>query len=339
MNGCVITTFRCNAKCHMCGIWESPTKPAEELEPKYLRKLPSGLGRVNVTGGEPMLREDIEEIVEILSRKARLVEVSTNGFFTERILSVAHRFPKVMFRVSLEGLPALNDSLRGTSDGFDHALRTMLGLIESPAHDIGFSVVICDKNADDLVTLYKLCCALGVEFGNSVMHNSWYFHKADNEVHDVPKAVAAEQRFITALLQSRRAQLRLRMKDYLRAYFNLNILQHLQGEGNVLARGCVAGKDLFFVDPSGNVTPCNGTADAWVMGNLREQSFEAIWDSPAADEVRRRVCDCERSCAFIGTARFDMLRHPGKPLAWIARNKLRLARGEAVDFDPGRSAP
>jgi MoaA/NifB/PqqE/SkfB family radical SAM enzyme len=331
MNGCVITTFRCNAKCHMCDIWRSPTKPSEELEPRYYEKLPSGLGRVNVTGGEPMLRSDIEDIVEIISRKAGLVEISTNGFYTDRILSIANRFPNVMFRVSLEGLPALNDELRGTKDGFDHALRTMLGLIESPARDIGFSVVICDKNADDLVTLYKLCSALGVEFGNSVMHNSWYFHKTDNVVEDVPKAVTAEREFMAALLQSKRRQMRLRLKDYLRAYFNINILNHIEGKPNVFAGGCVAGSDLFFVDPWGDVTPCNGSAEPWIMGNIKDQTFEEIWDSPKAREVRECVGRCDRSCAFIGTARFDMLRHPVKPISWIVRNKMRLGRGLPLD--------
>lgn len=154
LNGCVIATFRCNAACHMCNIWQHPSDPEDELPPRYYERLPGGLGRINLTGGEPLLRDDIEDIVEILSRKCRLVEISTNGFYTDRILRLAHRFPQVMVRVSLEGLPALNDKLHGTRDGFDHALRTMLGLMESPAESIGFSVVVTDRNADDLVTLY-----------------------------------------------------------------------------------------------------------------------------------------------------------------------------------------
>lgn len=333
MNGCVITTFRCNARCHMCNIWEHPTAPEEELPPSFYERIPDGLGRLNVTGGEPFLRDDIEDIIEVLYPKAKLIEISTNGFYTDRILSVAHKYPNCMFRISLEGLPALNDKLRGTKDGFDHALRTMLGLIDSPARNIGFSVVICDKNAQDLVTLYKLCVALGVEFGNSVMHNSWYFHKDDNAVDDVPTAVSAEEAFIRELLSSRRPQLMMRIKDYMRAYFNLNILNHLKGEANVMS-GCVAGSDLFFVDPGGNVTPCNGSADPWIMGNLKEATFDEIWHSEKADEIRNRVSACGRSCAFIGTARFDMLRHPVKPVTWVLRNKLRIARGEALDFTP-----
>jgi Fe-coproporphyrin III synthase len=331
LNGCVITTFRCNAECHMCGIWKHQTEPTEELPARFYHKIPDGLGRLNITGGEPMLRDDIEEIVEILYRKAKVIEISTNGFYTERILSIANRFPNVMFRVSLEGLPALNDRLRGTKDGFDHALRTMLGLIDSPARDIGFSVVICDKNADDLVVLYKLCVALGVEFGNSVMHNSWYFHKDDNSVADVVKAVEKEREFIRALLTSKRSTLRMRLKDYLRAYFNLNILNHLEAKPNVLGE-CTAGTDLFFVDPWGEVTPCNGSADPWSMGNIKTQSFEEIWGSPAAAVAREKVHACDRSCAFIGTARFDMRRHPLKPLRWIAESKVRLQLGKDIVF-------
>jgi len=333
MNGCIITTFRCNAKCHMCDIWQHPTKVQDELPASFYERIPSGLGRLNVTGGEPFLRSDIEDIIEIVYPKASVVEISTNGFYTDRVLAIANKYPKCMFRVSLEGLPALNDELRGTKNGFDHALRTMLGLMDSPAKNIGFSVVICDKNAEDLVTLYKLCVALGVEFGNSVMHNSWYFHKHDNVVQDVPKAVAMEEAFIRELLSSKRSKLSMRIKDYMRAYFNLNILNHLKGEANVMT-GCVAGDDLFFVDPLGNVTPCNGSAEPWIMGNLKEATFEEIWRSPRATEVRKRVTGCDRSCAFIGTARFDMLRHPVKPTKWILNNKSRVSRGLPVDYTP-----
>ncbi len=333
MNACVITTFRCNARCHMCDIWQHPTRPDEELPAEYYEKLPSGLGRINVTGGEPMLRADILDIIGIVSKKARVVEVSTNGYFTDRILEIAHTYPDTMFRISLEGLPELNDRLRGTKNGFDHALRTMLGLIDSPARDIGFSVVVCDKNAADLLALYKLCVALGVEFGTSVMHNSWYFHKEDNAVDDVVTATEAEKAFIRAMLTSKRDGIRMKVKDYLRAYFNLNILNHLEGRPNVMS-GCCAGRDLFFIDPWGDVTPCNGTAERWVMGNIRDDTFERIWASETAERVRRQVDACQRSCAFIGTARFDMLKHPVRPIRWIAKSKLSLARGEPITYEP-----
>ena len=155
-----------------------------------------------------------------------------------------------------------------------------------------------------MVNLYKLCVALGVEFGNSVMHNSWYFHKDDNAVADVPTAVGAEEAFIRELLLSTRSKSSMRIKDYMRAYFNLNILNHLKGEANVMT-GCVAGSDLFFVDPWGNVTPCNGSADPWIMGNLKDATFDEIWasDRPA------RSANALVLRPFVRLHRHGTLRH------------------------------
>jgi len=333
MNGCVIATYRCNAKCHMCNIWQYPTKTSEEITPDVVSRLPGGLGRVNLTGGEPMLRDDIEEFVKILREKADLVEISTNGYFTDKIIRIAEKYPtKVMFRISIEGLPKLNDELRGLKDGFDHALRTVLALGKTKVKNYGFSIVICDKNAPDLLAVYDLCSQLGVEFGNSTMHNSWYFHKYDNSLEVKELAVETEKQFIKAMLQSRRKDFRMRVKDWFRAYFNLNILKHLEERGNVLD-ACCAGTDLFFLDPFGNIMPCNGTDEQWVMGNLREQPWNEIWASKKADDVRGKVKQCQRQCAFIGTARFDMKRHPWKPILWVVKNKIKLMSGKDVKFE------
>src|SRR5210317_507142 len=97
----LILTYRCNAKCNMCNIWKNPTKTEEEIDPKYYRKLPDGL-RINITGGEPTLRDDIEEVFKILYPKASLLELSTNGYYTDRIVSIAEKFPNILIRVSLE---------------------------------------------------------------------------------------------------------------------------------------------------------------------------------------------------------------------------------------------
>ena len=164
VQGSLITTFRCNAKCNMCNIWKHQTRPLDELDPAFYDKLPPGL-RINITGGEPTLRADIDEIFAKLYPKAALLELSTNGYYTEKIVALANKYPNILIRVSLEGLPALNHAKRGTPDGFDHALRTMLELKKTPCKNIGFSVVISPDNYKDLVHLYDLCVALDVELG------------------------------------------------------------------------------------------------------------------------------------------------------------------------------
>ncbi|MCL6582146.1 MAG: radical SAM protein [bacterium] len=332
VQGSIITTFRCNAKCHMCNIWKSPTKASEELEPKYLEKLPAGL-RINITGGEPTIREDIDDIFAILYPKSYLLELSTNGYFTDKIVSLAEKYPNILIRVSIEGLPKLNDKLRGIENGFDHALRTILELKKTKCKNIGFSIVICDKNVDDLVKLHELCSYLGVELGNSVMHNSWYFHKFDNKDENKENAVQKEKEFIRSLLMSPRRGIKNKMKDYGRAYFNRSILKRLAGETYGYRPPCGAGKDFFFVDPWGNVTPCNGSDEEWIIGNLKEASFEEIMNSKVAKEVMKKVESCQKNCCFIVTDRHDMVRRPWKPIMWVVKNKLKLAFNLPTDFN------
>ena len=48
-------------------------------------------------------------------------------------------------------------------------------------------------------------------------------------------------------------------------------------------------RNAFFIDPFCDVIPCNGMAKKAVMGNLREQSWEELWNSKQAQEVRA-VC-------------------------------------------------
>jgi len=307
----------------MCNIWKYPSRAEEEIDLDTISKLPDGLGRINVSGGEPMLRDDIEELIKIVYRKCRKVEISTNGYYTERLVRIAEKFPRVMIRISLEGLPALNDRLRGTRHGFDHALRSMLELKKTKVKDLGFSIVICDKNVEDLLSLYELAAGLGVEYAQSTMHNSWYFHKSDNAIEKREMVLDELNKFIAVLLTSRRSGFRMRVKDWLRAYFNAriyNYIKYWQSRQGI----CTAGTDLFFVDPAANILPCNGSDEKWIMGNLKEDSFEHIWNSSRAAAIRNTVSRCKKDCAFVGTARFNMLRNPHKTLGWILANKIRL---------------
>jgi MoaA/NifB/PqqE/SkfB family radical SAM enzyme len=331
MECAVIVTYRCNARCGMCQTWQHPSPRSEEIGPDVMARIPAGQKRINLTGGEPALRDDLPEIVAVLDGKTDRLEISTNGYLTDRLVTIGKRFPHVTFRISVEGLPETNDRLRGLKDGFDHALRTVLRLREAGVRDVGFGIVISDRNKDDLLDLYHLCVAMDIEFASSTMHNSFYFHTAENRIEDRDGTVLAMRRFIEELLRSKRWPLRARVKDWGRAYINVGILRHIQGSPRALP--CGAGSDLFFLDPWGRVLACNGSEEPWVMGDLTKQDFAAIWGSAEADAARRRARECSRNCWMVGTAVPAMRRQPAKPLGWILRNKLRLAVGRGVVFD------
>ena len=322
MESSIIVTYRCNARCQMCNRWMQPSKIVEEISPKIMDKIPPGQRRINLTGGEPALREDLLEIVSVLNKKTGRLEISTNGFFTERLVAVGKKFPNVTFRISAEGLPRLNDSLRGIKDGFDRGLRTVLRLLDVGVKDVGFGIVISDQNKQDLLDLYGLCSRMDIEFGNSTLHNSFYFNKQDNVIKDTQGTIEIMKRFIESLLNSERKDLKLRIKDWGRAYINFGLMKYMKNEKRPLP--CCAGEDLFFLDPFGNILVCNGSVEPWIMGNLKKDTFEQIWKSQQAATAREKVKHCDRNCWMVGTAVPAMARQPWTPLFWVIKNKIKL---------------
>ena len=311
MDGLIAVTYRCNAHCVMCNTWCHPSDPADEVTASDLLSLPP-LDFANVTGGEPFMRDDVADLVEVLTRKAKRVVVSTNGYFTDRVVSLARRFPRIGVRVSLEGLPAANDHLRGLPDGFDHGLRTILRLRAIGLKDIGFGITLSDRNADDLLELYELADAMGVEFATAAIHNSYYFHKFDNAFDDPDHVAGKLEEVARRLLRTRRP------KSWFRAWFNMGLANYVRGGDRLLP--CGVAEDLFFVDPFGEVRPCNAMEET--MGSLKRQSFDEIWSSAEARRVRGLVTSCRRNCWMIGSVSPAMKRNLRVPARWVLRAKL-----------------
>ena len=312
MEGLIALTYKCNAHCHMCNTWKFPTEDEVEITCQDIEKLPEGLKFANITGGEPFLREDIEQVSEIVKSKADRLVISTNGYFTDRIAELAKNRRDIGFRISLEGLPSANDELRGIRDGFDHGLRTLLMLHELGIKDIGFGITLSDRNAKDVMELFRLSEWLGVEFATAVIHNSYYFHKYDNVIKDRQMVKKELRRLIDKQMKTQNP------KAWFRGYFNYGLMNYIDGKERLLP--CAMGTDVFFLDPFGEIMPCNGMEAS--MGNIKQNSFQDIWNSPEAQRVRDAVKYCGKNCWMVGSAAPAMKKEIMKPALWILNYKL-----------------
>ncbi|MBZ4664628.1 MAG: putative radical domain iron-sulfur cluster-binding oxidoreductase [Caloramator sp.] len=313
MEALIAVTYKCNAKCYMCNTWQFPSKSEEEITAQDIEKIPSSLKFANITGGEPFLRKDIEDVIAIVLKKTKRLVVSTNGYFTERIVDVAKKYPNIGVRVSIEGLPSSNDDLRGIKDGFDHGLRTLLKLHELGLKDIGFGITVSDRNAKDLNELYTLAEMMGLEFATATVHNSYYFHKFDNKIEDKEMVIQEFRKLEQRMLRSKNP------KEWFRAYFNEGLVNYIRGNNRFLP--CEMGTDVFFMDPFGNIKPCNGMDMS--MGNIKEKTFDEIWNGEEAKEVREAVKNCTKNCWMVGSAAPAMKKSILLPIRWILRNKWR----------------
>ena len=313
LNGTVIVTYRCNARCNMCNRYKKPSRVEEEISIETIRKLPP-MYFTNITGGEPFIRTDLKDIVRELRKKSDRIVISTNGFFTDRIIDLCKEFPDIGIRISIEGLEETNNAIRGLPDGFNRGYTTLKKLRKMGMKDVGFGMTVQDANCMDLVRLYRISDRLGMEFATASLHNSFYFVEAKNIIHDRPKVAKQFERLINELLNSNSP------KKWFRAYFNHGLINYIYGQKRLLP--CDMSFDTFFIDPYGDVMPCNGTKDKEVMGNLNEQTWDELWNSPEAEVVRRKVRNCDRDCWMIGSVSPAMHKYIWKPAFWVIRHKF-----------------
>ena len=314
LNGTVIVTYRCNARCTMCNRYKAPSRPDEEISIETIKKLPK-MYFTNITGGEPFIREDLPEIVRELYKKSDRIVISTNGFFTDRIIKLCKEFPNVGIRISIEGLEQTNNEIRGLNDGFNKGYSTLKKLVEMKHPDVGFGMTVQDKNAKDLVALYDLSNEMGMEFATASLHNSFYFVEAKNIIHDRPMVAKEFENLINKLLASKSP------KKWFRAYFNHGLINYIYGQKRLLP--CDMAFDTFFIDPYGDVMPCNGTKCKQVMGNLNEQTWDELWNSKKAEDVRNTVRHCSRNCWMIGSVSPAMHKYIWIPAWWVIKHKLK----------------
>ncbi len=318
LNGTVIVTYRCNARCTMCNRYKAPSIPEEEISLETIKKLPP-MYFTNITGGEPFIRTDLRDIVAELRKKSDRIVISTNGFFTDRIIALCKEFPDIGIRISIEGLEETNNEIRGLEDGFHKGYTTLKKLREMGMKDVGFGMTVQDKNAEDLVPLYHLSDELGMEFATASLHNSFYFVESKNIIHDRQKVAENFEKLINELLKSKSP------KKWFRAYFNHGLINYIYSQKRLLP--CDMSFDTFFIDPYGDVMPCNGTKDKEVMGNLKDQDWDELWNSSKAELVRSKVRTCDRNCWMIGSVSPAMHKYIWKPAAWVFVHKIKSLLG------------
>jgi radical SAM protein with 4Fe4S-binding SPASM domain len=324
----VVTTYRCQMRCKMCNIWKYPTDEKKEITPKDLEKLPS-LKFANVTGGEPFQRRDLEELIAVLFTKAPRVVISTSGWHYDRIITLAEKFPNIGIRVSIEGLSQRNDDLRGRPGGFDNGLKVLLKLRSMGVKDIGFGITVSNQNSEDMLWLYRLAIEMKLEFATAAFHNSFYFHKDDNEITNMEVVTNHFEELINNLLKENNP------KSWARAFFNLGLINYIKKGKRMLP--CEAGLANFFVEPYGDIYPCNGLENRiWKesMGNLHDFStFEELWNSEQAKKVRDLVKICPKNCWMVGTAAPVMKKYLKNPAGWIIANKFKSILGRKICCD------
>ena len=163
-------TYNCNLKCKMCPFWKrSSENLSTHKEKEILRQLyDSGVCAVGFEGGEPLLREDLPEILAFSRSLPLHTSIITNGtLLKSRVNEIAPYISGIVF-VSLDGPAKIHDKIRGVNGTFKRAEEGINAAKEQVS--ITINMTLMSENLSEVEEMVKLARAVGVKIVFSVAY-------------------------------------------------------------------------------------------------------------------------------------------------------------------------
>ncbi|MHC5056976.1 MAG: radical SAM protein [Planctomycetota bacterium] len=292
----VFLTYECNLRCDFCSFWRRAGGPEEPLLPDDYRRMSGQLAGggaliISLEGGEPFLRDDLEEIVAAFARH-HYPMVYTNG--TPVTAARARRlFEAGLWQAAVSidyADPAGHDRRRGATGTHARALEALATLRDAAprgGRQVHAYTVLMDDNVDGLGELLERTERLGV--GHQVSLVSDRSPGNGEGVSELPPAGVGRK-----LMEFRRVYRHL---DTFKSYLN-GVDRWLAGAP---VPRCRAGRRGFTVDPAGNVSLCNERMDA-AAGSLTAEDWPAVRERLRALSEKQRCNRCFTLCRGVSGA-------------------------------------
>ncbi len=289
-------TYRCNFQCAICDFWKTVPAREDELtldEVRVIGRKLNELGSliVSLAGGEPLIREDLFEIIRILNAANHFPILITNGWYVnESVAKDIHSAGLQEISVSVDyRTPSRHDAQRGCPGSWDRAVRALELLNRyrpSRRNRVHMITVLMDDNLDEIEGLIRLARDLGVTY----MVNLYSWNRG-TKTRRTP-----EQKVTAHLLElKRKYPAFITLTSYLE---NLDTAIAEGGVGN-----CQAGRLLMNIDPRGNVTRCTETLDEPV-GNLLTAPMSEVAARLRQRQIERSCNQCWTSCRGFAESMF-----------------------------------
>ncbi|MBL7197689.1 MAG: radical SAM protein [Candidatus Omnitrophica bacterium] len=292
-------TNQCNLQCRMCDQWKTPNDAfSRELSTEEWHSVIDSAAKmgtfiINITGGEPLLRPDIFQIIERIRKKGISCHLCTNGtLLNETIVKKMAQCPPNSISISIDSHEAkIHNELRG-KDCFDDAVKGLRLLKKKiPRTKIGINHLICKKNFKGMSEMVPFAESLGVDRLNIELIHTNLQHK--NKPLESFKGLLFSKEDMP--------QLKLEITKFMKviAKANLETLSktYINGIPDIINKNynqfpCYTGYVSCAIDPFGRVSPCE---DIIGKESVRDNSLENIWKSLSFQELRNKAHNCS-SC-------------------------------------------
>ena len=361
----LFVTSTCNSLCRTCFYWEELNQGRdlsfEQIE--RLSRTAPPFHKLWLSGGEPFLRKELAEIIELfyVNNGVRHVNLPTNGLLPQKldavITQVLERCPELTLDLnfSLDGLANTHDAIRGVPSNFEKTLATleMASAKWKGVRRLRRNVVSCITTEN-----YQELVALGVKMLREQELDGHYFEIVRGDPMDPAlkrlsqddlaalhrRLMAFHERYADRIFSHLRGAARRLAKAYYLGHVKLHFQLHQRNHyGNrAWPMACTAGQTTLVIDHDGHFRSCELRGK---LGRLQDFDFDlsAALHSPVMQrevaDIPRAQCWCTHSCWIHTSAKFSpkvQLFHI--PWSYLKHRWQRLPETDLAELEPYRVA-
>lgn len=328
----LMITNRCNLKCVMCKQWRE-CSDKEELNTEDWKRIlmdlkKNGISNLHFTGGEPLLRKDLTELISYAAQSGFIVGLTTNGVLLEKDkLEAFVRAGLRSIAISMDAVSEDYDRIRGMPNLFEKVKETVSlvsGIRGQGTIDAYINFTLMKNNikqfvkvkeiADDFRIPVHLCL---LDKHSSIFdlkenkNNFWITEEDDfKDLEELINFLIEEK-----MKNPRSILLNFPGIDYIKSYFRDPIQRKIP---------CVSSQDRVIIDPYGNLL--GGCMSMGDFGNLKDKSFKELREQEAYRKAKRnmfykRCVGC--SCGYF----FNIRCLPGLTFSDIWQRGKHLVSG------------
>ncbi|MCB2172883.1 radical SAM protein [archaeon] len=278
------TTFKCNLRCAHCYMSSDSQVELDELSTEEGKMLIDQLNELSkpvliLSGGEPLMREDIFELAKYGTEKGLKMAMGTNGTLIDD--ETAKKLAESGVRsvaISMDSArPEVHDEFRGVKGAWERAIEGTKAC-QRNGIAVRFNTTVTQQNFNEIEDILELADSLGL------LDVQLFFLVPTGRGKEVEDITPEMYEDMIKDVLVKYADHPMTVKPTCAPQF-MRIADQLGQDTSRWTRGCIAGMSYGRVYPQGDVTPCPYLPIK--LGNIMEQSFADIWtNSPVLKQLR-----------------------------------------------------
>ncbi len=267
-------TLECNMKCSHCYINATENKLENELTTEEGKVFMDQLCKVSrplliLSGGEPLLRKDIFELIKYGTDKGLKMGLGSNGYLIDDTVAKQLKDAGIAtVSISLDSnIPAQHDDFRGVKGAFEKAVNACKALRKNDVL-VQVNATLTHNNYDQIDDIMYLAEEIGVE------NFHLFFLVPTGRGKKLTDISPQKYEDMITNTFAKVAKHKLNVRPSCAPQF-MRIAKGMGLDMRQWIRGCIAGLYYCRIYPNGDVTPCPYLPIK--LGNIREKSFKEIW--------------------------------------------------------------